>query len=58
MNSAGYGQLMVQGMGSIRDFENIGVSIEPAEGSPDPTGVNVLEGTITTTSAETAQDPP
>ena len=55
VNSAGYGQLMVQGMGSIRDFENIGVSIEPAEGSPDPTGVNVLEGTITMTPAETSQ---
>ena len=58
VNSAGYGQLMVQGIGSIRDFDNIAVSIEPVEGSHDPTGADVLKGIITTTSAETSEDIP
>ena len=48
VNSAGYGQMMVQGLGSLREFENIEVSIEPAEGSPDATGANVLQGALVT----------
>ena len=48
VNSTGYGQMMVFGLGSLREFENIEVSIEPAEGSPDATGDNVLQGPLVT----------
>ncbi|MDE2860391.1 MAG: anti-sigma factor [Chloroflexota bacterium] len=44
VDSAGQGQLMVQGLGDLRDFENLEVSIEPAEGSPEASGANVLKG--------------
>ena len=52
VNSAGFGQMMVQGMGSLLDFENIEVSIEPAEGSRDATGANVLQGPLVTDDAQ------
>ncbi|MDA0987618.1 MAG: anti-sigma factor [Chloroflexi bacterium] len=48
VNETGYGQLMVQDIGHITDFQTMGVSIEPAQGSPWPTGVKVMGGVITT----------
>ena len=52
MDSAGYGQLMVQGLGDLRDFENVEVSIEPAEGSPEVSGDNVLKGPLVTDASQ------
>ena len=52
VNSTGYGQMMVFGLGSLREFENIEVSIEPAEGSLDATGDNVLQGALVTDDAQ------
>ena len=49
VNETGYGQLMVQGMGLITSFQTMGVSIEPAQGSLDPTGTSVLWGVIAPT---------
>lgn len=48
VNESGYGQLMVQDIGHITDFHSMGVSIEPAQGSPGPTGAKVMGGVITT----------
>ena len=52
VDSAGYGQLMVQGLGDLRDFENVEVSIEPAEGSPEASGDNVLMGPMVTDASQ------
>ena len=52
VDSAGYGQLMVQGLGDLRDFENVEVSIEPAEGSPEASGDNVLKGPMVTDTSQ------
>ena len=52
VDSAGYGQLMVQGLGDLRDFENVEVSIEPAEGSPEALGANVLKGPLVTDTSQ------
>ena len=52
VDSAGYGQLMVQGLGDLRDFENVEVSIEPAEGSAEASGANVLKGPLVTDSSQ------
>ncbi len=52
VDSAGFAQMMVRGFGHLRDFENIEVSVEPAEGSPDATGANVLQGALVTDDAQ------
>ena len=51
VNNADSGQLMVQGIGPITKYQTMGVSIEPAQGSPGPTGTNVLWGVIESTDA-------
>jgi len=46
-DETGFGQLRVSNMGSISQFQTMGVSIEPSEGSPSPTGASVLTGVVT-----------
>jgi anti-sigma-K factor RskA len=42
----GYGSLQVTVPPDFRGFTSFGISIEPAEGSPAPTGTRVMKGTI------------
>jgi anti-sigma-K factor RskA len=46
VNPDGYGSLQVAIPSDFRGFTSFGVSIEPAEGSPSPTGVRVMNGSI------------
>jgi anti-sigma-K factor RskA len=41
---SGYGRLWVQSPGSLLIYDSFGVTIEPAGGSPGPTGAKVLGG--------------
>ncbi len=42
----GYGFLAVQSPGSLLNFSSFGITIEPAGGSPGPTGAKVLGGNL------------
>jgi len=42
----GYGILAVQAPGSLLNFSSFGITIEPAGGSPGPTGAKVLGGNL------------
>ena len=46
VNPDGYGSMQVIVPPDFRGFTSFGVSIEPAEGSPAPTGTRVMKGTI------------
>lgn len=42
VDETGYGQLRVRGVGPLTDYQAVGVSVEPAQGSDAPTGAKVL----------------
>jgi len=42
----GYGFLAVQSPGSLLNFSSFGITVEPAGGSPGPTGAKVLGGNL------------
>lgn len=46
VNPDGYGSLQVSIPPDFRGFTGFGISIEPAEGSPAPTGMRVMKGSI------------
>ena len=46
VDSTGYGQTVIIPVAPFWEFEAAGITIEPAGGSLDPTGVNVLKGDL------------
>ena len=44
VDSTGYGQAVIIPMAPFWEFEAAGITIKPAGGSVDPTGVNTLKG--------------
>jgi hypothetical protein len=48
VNEDGYGTLMISADQPLTQFQTFGITIEPAGGSPGPTGARVLRGTRTT----------
>jgi anti-sigma-K factor RskA len=46
VNADGYGSLQITIPPDFRGFTGFGVSIEPAAGSPSPTGMRVMKGSI------------
>jgi anti-sigma-K factor RskA len=46
VNEDGYGALMLDVPPDFRGFRAMGISVEPAGGSPSPTGTAVMRGTI------------
>jgi anti-sigma-K factor RskA len=46
VDSTGYGQTVIIPVAPFWEFEAAGITIEPAGGSIDPTGVNVLKGEL------------
>jgi len=46
VDSTGYGQTVIIPVAPFWEFEVAGITIEPAGGSIDPTGVNVLKGDL------------
>ena len=46
VGQGGYGILAVQSPGSLLSFSSFGITIEPAGGSPGPTGAKVLGGNL------------
>jgi len=42
----GYGAMVIRAPQPLGDYSNFGVTIEPAGGSPNPTGDKVLDGTF------------
>jgi anti-sigma-K factor RskA len=46
VNADGYGSLQITVPADFRGFTSFGISIEPAEGSPAPTGARVMKGSI------------
>jgi anti-sigma-K factor RskA len=46
VNEEGYGSLVLAVPADFRDFRNLGISIEPAGGSPAPTGARVMAGVL------------
>jgi anti-sigma-K factor RskA len=46
VNPDGYGSLQITVPSDFRGFTGFGISIEPAQGSPAPTGMRVMKGTI------------
>jgi anti-sigma-K factor RskA len=46
VNADGYGSLLLSVPEDFKGFRAIGISIEPAGGSPQPTGARVLSGTL------------
>jgi anti-sigma-K factor RskA len=46
VNADGYGSLQITVPSDFRGFTSFGISIEPATGSPAPTGPRVMKGTI------------
>ena len=46
VGQGGYGILAVQSPGSLLNFSSFGITIEPAGGSPGPTGAKVLGGNL------------
>lgn len=46
VDATGYGQTVIIPFSSLADYDGIGITIEPARGSADPTGVSVLQGDL------------
>ena len=46
VNADGYGSLQLSVPKEFKGFHAIGISIEPAGGSPQPTGARVMSGTL------------
>ena len=46
VGQGGYGFLAVQSPGSLLNFSSFGITVEPAGGSPGPTGAKVLGGNL------------
>lgn len=46
VDATGYGHTVIIPYLSVADYDGIGITIEPASGSADPTGVNVLQGDL------------
>jgi len=46
VGQGGYGFLSVQSPGSLLNFSSFGITVEPAGGSPGPTGAKVLGGNL------------
>ena len=46
VGSTGYGQTVIIPVAPFWEFEAAGITIEPAGGSVDPTGVNILKGDV------------
>ena len=46
VDSTGYGQTVIIPVAPLGEFEAAGITIEPAGGSNDPTGVSVLRGDL------------
>jgi anti-sigma-K factor RskA len=46
VGQGGYGILVVQSPGSLLNFSSFGITVEPAGGSPGPTGAKVLGGNL------------
>lgn len=46
VDATGYGQTIIIPYLSLAEYDGIGITIEPASGSPDPTGVSVLQGDL------------
>lgn len=46
VDSTGYGQAVIIPVVPFAEFDAVGITIEPAEGSSDPTGENILEGDL------------
>lgn len=46
VDSTGYGQTVIIPVAPFWEFEAAGITIEPAGGSVDPTGVNILKGDL------------
>ena len=46
VDSTGYGQTVIIPVAPLGEFEAAGITIEPAGGSNDPTGVSVLKGDL------------
>ena len=46
VGSTGYGQTVIIPVAPFWEFEAAGITIEPAGGSVDPTGVNILKGDL------------
>ena len=46
VDSTGYGQTVIIPVAPLGEFEAAGITIEPAGGSSDPTGVSVLKGDL------------
>ena len=44
VDSTGYGQTVIIPVAPFREFDAVGITIEPRGGSIDPTGVSVLSG--------------
>ncbi len=46
VNSDGYASLAINAPGPLDQYQTLGITVEPAGGSPGPTGAKVLGGTI------------
>ena len=46
VDSTGYGQTVIIPVAPFWEFEAAGITIKPAGGSVDPTGVNILKGDL------------
>ena len=46
VDSTGFGQAVIIPVAPVKKFEAIGITVEPAGGSTDPTGIHVLEGDL------------
>lgn len=46
VDATGYGQTVIIPYLSLAEYDGIGITIEPAKGSLDPTGVSVLQGDL------------
>ncbi len=46
VDSTGYGQAVIIPVAPFAEFDAVGITIEPAGGSSDPTGENILEGDL------------
>ena len=46
IDSTGYGQAVIIPVAPLADFDAIGITVEPSEGSEGPTGTSVLKGDL------------
>ena len=46
IDSTGYGQAVIIPIAPLSEFDAIGITVEPSEGSEGPTGTSVLKGDL------------